>query len=150
MGAHFIKIMSRLYVWKFWHLLPFHQGSQRWRSTCLPQKFCDTNGQDKTILFPVQIAELLKKCLTSIYWYLEKTSGRCSNRFLILAVMATLYTDFWLSGRSMINIWALCTSHFALAAPSPLNMPAWYLFWLDPRQLSLKYSNSATELQSGL
>ena len=25
-------------------------------------------------------------------------------------------------------------------------MPAWYPLWLDPWQLSLKYSNSATEL----
>ena len=28
----------------------------------------------------------------------------------------------------------------------PSNMPAWYLLQLDPWQLSLKYSNSATEL----
>ena len=37
---------------------------------------------------------------------------------------------------------------FALAAPSPSSMPAWYPLRLDPWQLSLKYSNSATELPS--
>ena len=31
---------------------------------------------------------------------------------------------------------------------SPSNMPAWYLLWLDPWQLSLKYLNLATELPS--
>ena len=44
------------------------------------------------------------------------------------------------------SIWALCASRFALAAPSPSNMPAWYPLRLDLWQLSLKYSNSATEL----
>ena len=34
----------------------------------------------------------------------------------------------------------------ALATPSSSNMPAWYPLRLDPWQLSLKYSNSATEL----
>ena len=33
---------------------------------------------------------------------------------------------------------------------SPSNMPAWYLLWLDPWQLSLMYSNSATELPKDL
>ena len=37
---------------------------------------------------------------------------------------------------------------FMLATPSPSDMPAWYPLWLDPWQLSLKYSNSATELLS--
>ena len=31
---------------------------------------------------------------------------------------------------------------------SPSDMPAWYLLWLDPWQLSLKYLNLATELPS--
>ena len=43
-----------------------------------------------------------------------------------------------------------CAACFALAAHSPSNMPAWYLLQLDPWQLSLKYSNSATELPSDL
>ena len=43
------------------------------------------------------------------------------------------------------KIWA-CASHFALATPSPLDMPAWYPLWLDPWQLSLRHSNSATKL----
>ena len=30
--------------------------------------------------------------------------------------------------------------------PSPSNMPAWYPLRLDPWQLKLRYSNSATEL----
>jgi len=34
-----------------------------------------------------------------------------------------------------------------IATPFPLDMPAWYLLRLDPWQLSLKYSNSATEAQ---
>ena len=34
--------------------------------------------------------------------------------------------------------------------PPPSNMPAWYPLQLDPWQLSLKYSNSATELSSDL
>ena len=40
---------------------------------------------------------------------------------------------------SMLNIWASRASLFALAAPSPSNMPAWYPPWLDPWRLSLKY-----------
>ena len=38
--------------------------------------------------------------------------------------------------------------HLALRARQtlPSNMPAWYPLQLDPWQLSLKYSNSATEL----
>ena len=48
----------------------------------------------------------------------------------------------------MLNIWASCSSRFTLATPSPSDMPAWYLLQLDPWQLSLKYSNSATELSS--
>ena len=35
----------------------------------------------------------------------------------------------------------LCTCHTL-----PLNIPVWYPLWLDPWQLSLKYSNSTTEL----
>ena len=40
--------------------------------------------------------------------------------------------------------------HLALHAqsPSPSNLPAWNSLWLDPWQLSLKYSNSSTELPS--
>ena len=44
-----------------------------------------------------------------------------------------------------LKIWA-CASRFALATPSPSDMPAWYPLWLDHRQLSLKYLNSVTEL----
>ena len=44
-----------------------------------------------------------------------------------------------------LKIWA-CVLCFALTTPSPSDMPAWYPLRLDPWQLSLKYSNSATEL----
>ena len=37
---------------------------------------------------------------------------------------------------------------YLFCTPSPLDMPAWYPLWLDPWQLSLKYSNSATKLPS--
>ena len=43
-----------------------------------------------------------------------------------------------------------CVSHFALATPSPSNMPACYPLWLDPWQLNLKHLNSATELLGDL
>ena len=43
-----------------------------------------------------------------------------------------------------------CVSHFALATPSPSNMPACYPLWLDPWQLSLKHLNLATELLGDL
>ena len=43
-----------------------------------------------------------------------------------------------------------CVSHFALATPSPLNMPACYPLRLDPWHLSLKRLNSATELLGDL
>ena len=43
-----------------------------------------------------------------------------------------------------------CVSHFAVATPSPLNMPACYPLRLDPWQLSLKHLNSATELLGDL
>ena len=49
--------------------------------------------------------------------------------------------------------WHITTMHktspfIFFATPSPSNMPAWYPLQLDPWQLSLKYSNSATELPS--
>ena len=54
----------------------------------------------------------------------------------------TFYMQVW----SMSKIWA-CASHSVLATPSPSDIPAWYLLRLDSWQLSLKCSNSATELQ---
>ena len=71
-----------------------------------------------------------------------------SHRFL-----STLGVGF---SRCVTLIWYLglgaglkisaCASRFALATPSPSDMPAWYPPWLDHGQLSLKYLNSVTEL----
>ena len=44
-------------------------------------------------------------------------------------------------------VWCIISKPAHLSVPNTqLDMPAWYLHQVDPWQLSLKYSNSATEL----
>ena len=77
-----------------------------------------------------------------------------SHLFHLRLYFSHYFQWLWPGLRSDCQVWStliklsLCASCFALASPSQSNMPARYRLWLDPWQLSLKHSNSATEFPS--